>query len=372
MCKRNTENFSCRKNSTECDKFAAFGITGHPDFPAFEVLRPLWNHGRFHYADVTNTQAPRRPPPMSTPLAFDSGEFLPAEKLAIPIYDTGYILGVTISEQLRTFGGRLFALDRHLQRLGRSLQILRLDPGLSLREIGDAAQSLIERNHPLLAAGDDLGCTILVSPGANSSLAPHGEDRPRVRIHTQPLPFSTWRKVYEEGVSLAVPSIRQVPSNCWPPELKCRSRMHYYLADLEARKIDPASRAVMLDQEGFVLEATTANLLIHNEKEGLISPPREDILLGVSLSTIEDLAKSLSIPLTYRRIALPELESASEVLLCSTSPCVWPVTKLNGKPLGAVGESTIAKRLLSAWSELVGIDIAAQAKEFANRPSSFA
>lgn len=115
---------------------------------------------------------------MSKPIAFDSGEFLPAESLSIPIYDTGFILGVTISEQLRTFGGKLFALDRHLQRLGRSLQIMNLDPGLSLTEIGEAAQSLIERNHPLLEPGDDLGCTILVSPGANSSLAPSGEDRP--------------------------------------------------------------------------------------------------------------------------------------------------------------------------------------------------
>lgn len=309
---------------------------------------------------------------MSKPIAFDSGEFLPAESLAIPIYDTGFILGVTISEQLRTFGGKLFALDRHLQRLGRSLEIMNLDPGLSLTEIGEAAQSLIERNHPLLEPGDDLGCTILVSPGANASLAPHGEDRPRVRIHTQPLPFSTWHKVYESGVGLSAPTVRQVPTNCWPPELKCRSRMHYYLADLEAKKIDPHSRAIMLDQQEFVLEATTANLLIYTDKEGLISPPREHILLGVSLGTIEGLAKALAIPMTYRRITLREVESAQEVLLCSTSPCVWPVTKLNGKPLGSPKATNIATTLLAAWSEHVGLDIAAQAHEFANRPSVLA
>jgi branched-subunit amino acid aminotransferase/4-amino-4-deoxychorismate lyase len=148
--------------------------------------------------------------------------------------------------------------------------------------------------------------------------------------------------------------------------------MHYYLADREARRIDPHSRAIMLDQENFVLEATTANLLVYRKDEGLVSPPREHILLGVSLSTIEDLAKSLSIPMIYRRLTISEVETADEILLCSTSPCVWPVSKLNGQIVGRLGQSTVASQLLSAWSKRVGFDIAAQAAQFATRPNSFA
>jgi branched-chain amino acid aminotransferase len=307
---------------------------------------------------------------MSNMLAFDSGQFLPANQLSIPIYDTGYMLGVTISEQLRTFGGKLFALDRHLQRLSRSLETIELDPGMSLQAIGDAALSLVENNHKLLDKGDDLGCTILISPGANASLAPSGENRPRVRMHTQPLAFSSWRDVYDEGVALSVPQVRQTPANCWPPELKCRSRMHYYLADLQAKQVDPTSRAVMLDQSGYVLEATTANLLVYNAGEGIVSPPRDQILPGVSLGTVNDLADELSTPMIYRQIELQELETAAEVMLCSTSPCVWPVIRLNGKPIGRRGADSIASRLLAAWSKRVGLDIAKQAKLFANRSSA--
>jgi branched-chain amino acid aminotransferase len=306
---------------------------------------------------------------MAGPLAFDTGEFLPAEQLSIPIYDSGFILGVTISEQLRTFGGKLFALDRHLERLARSLEIIGLDPGMSYSQIGDAARELAANNHALLATGDDLGCTILVSPGANASLAPPGEDRPRVRIHTQPLAFSAWHRSYNEGVALATVSIRQTPANCWPPELKCRSRMHYYLADREAKVIDPAARAVILDQDGFVLEASTANLILFNEGEGLVSPPLDQILVGVSLSTVDQLAQQLAIPFRHRRIKLQELEGATEVMLCSTSPCVWPVCRLDRKPIGKLGKDSISQRLLDAWSNLVGLDIAKQAAEFADRPT---
>lgn len=307
---------------------------------------------------------------MTAPIAFDTGVFLPAKELSIPVYDTGFILGVTISEQLRTFGGKLFALDRHLQRLARSLEILGLNPGLTLEQIGQAAEEVASHNHPLLAPGDDIGCTILVSPGGSSALAPPGEERPRVRIHTQPLPFAQWRNVYDEGVALAVPTVRQTPATCWPPELKCRSRMHYYLADRQAHAIDPAARAIILDQQDRVLEATTANLLIFNKDTGVASPPLDQILPGVSLQTVEMLAQRCSIPFHYRPLTLHDLETADEVWLCSTSPCIWSVVRLNGKPVGRVGKETIASRMLEEWSKMVGVDIAKQASRFADRSSA--
>ncbi len=304
---------------------------------------------------------------MTTAIAFDSGVFLPAEQLTIPVYDSGYMMGATITDQLRTFGGKLFEVDRHLARLQRSLDILGLDPGLSQQQIADAAVRVSEHNHALLAPGDDLACAILISPGANAAMAPPGEDRPRVRIHTYPLPFSSWYRNYETGVALSIPAIRQTPANCWPPELKCRSRMHYYLADRQAKEIDPNSRAIMLDQEGFVLEATTANLLFYHESEGIVSPPLEDILHGVSLNVIQRLAKQLSIPFHFRRILPDELGHATEVFLCSTSPCVWPVAKVDGKAVGNLGKETLARKLLDAWSEFVGINVEQQAVEFSTR-----
>ena len=57
------------------------------------------------------------------PQAYLDGRFIPATEARIPIYDTGFALGATVTEQLRTFGGRLFRLKDHLERLGRSLEI---------------------------------------------------------------------------------------------------------------------------------------------------------------------------------------------------------------------------------------------------------
>ena len=63
------------------------------------------------------------------PLAYRNGRFLAADELHIPYWDAGFIQGVTVAEQLRTFGGKLFRLADHLQRLRHSLEIVGIDLG---------------------------------------------------------------------------------------------------------------------------------------------------------------------------------------------------------------------------------------------------
>ena len=80
------------------------------------------------------------------------------------------------------------------------------------------------------------------------------------------------------------PTSCRCPRACWPPELKCRSRMHYYLADRQADARYPGSRALMLDVDGFVTETTTSNIVLFEKERGLVMPPRRKILPGITLS----------------------------------------------------------------------------------------
>jgi branched-subunit amino acid aminotransferase/4-amino-4-deoxychorismate lyase len=116
-----------------------------------------------------------------------------------------------------------------------------------------------------------------------------------------------------------------------------------------------------------VVEASTANVLIYLAREGLVSPPREAILPGVSVGMLEELAEALQIPFVRRRLEPADIAAAGEVMLCSTSPCVWPVTRFNGRPIGDGQCGPVAKSLLAAWSQRVGVDIVAQAARFAGR-----
>ncbi|MEX2175537.1 MAG: aminotransferase class IV [Pirellulaceae bacterium] len=302
------------------------------------------------------------------PIAYLNGRWLPFSQAAVSATDAGFVLGVTVSEQLRTFGGRLFRLDRHLARLARSLEIVGVNPGLRLKDLEQIATELAAHNHSLLDPADDLGLTIFVTPGPYGAFAAGAPRQgPTVCIHTQPLPFRQWAAKYETGDSLIVTDVRQVPAECWPLELKCRSRMHYYLADRQAQLAEPGARALMLDERGLVTEASTANILAYCKDVGLISPPRERILPGISVSMVELLAEEIGTPLVHRDLTVADAAAADELLLCSTSPCLWSVTRLNQRPIGNGQPGPLAQRLRDAWSARVGVQIEAQARQFAGR-----
>ena len=299
-------------------------------------------------------------------LAYLNGQFIPEASLAVPIYDAGFVQGVTVAEQLRTFGGKLFRLDQHLERLQRSLEIVGV-PDIDLTSLGKAAQELAGNNHQLLVSGDDLGLSLFVTPGPYPTFAPPGAREPTIGMHTYPIPFGQWSDKYATGERLVVSSVRQVPNNCWPLELKCRSRMHYYLADREARQREPGARALLLDQEGFLAEASTASVILFRAAEGFLLPPREKILPGVSAGVLEDLAGEMGVAFLHRDLTVDDVHSADEVILCSTSPCLLPVASLDGRKIGTGAAGPVLQQSLAAWSRLVGLDIVEQAQRFAKR-----
>lgn len=306
---------------------------------------------------------------MNEPLAYWNGRFAPFSQVCVPPYDAGFVQGTTVGEQLRTFGGRLFRLDEHLRRLARSLDVVGVQPAVSLGTLAEIGRSLARHNHAMLADGDDLGLSIVVTPGVYSAFSCGVRGGPTVIVTTYPVAFDLFASAFGTGQSLVVTDVRQVPTDCWPAELKCRSRMHYYLADREARRREPGARALLLDHEGFVTEASTANLVAYFRGAGLVSPPKERILPGISVATLAELAGQVGIPFGERALRVEDVAAADELFLTSTSPCLIPCTRLNGRPIGDGRPGPVFARLLAAWSDRVGLDIAAQATKFATRPT---
>jgi len=304
---------------------------------------------------------------MDNPVAFKNGEFVPERDLTIPVYDAGFMQGVTVSEQMRTFSGKLFRLDQHLIRLQHSLTVVGLADQVRIEDLSTWAVEIVKRNHALLDPGDDLGLSLFVTPGPYAAMAPADAKGPTIGMHTFPIPFRQWVGLYEHGQPLEVTDVQQVPSACWPTELKCRSRMHYYLADLRARQKDAAARALLLDATGHVNEASTANVVIYRRDEGLVSPPREKILPGVSVAMLQAIAAEETIPFIHREVTVDDVLSADEVMLSSTSPCLLPVCSLNGQKIGLACPGPVFTTAIQRWSDHVGVSIIQQARRFADR-----
>ncbi|MDZ4779690.1 MAG: aminotransferase class IV [Planctomycetia bacterium] len=301
--------------------------------------------------------------PRDRPLAYLSGQWLPAEQAAIPLSDAGFVLGTTVTERLRTFRGKLFRLPHHLVRLEHSLRIVGVEPHESSADLAECASELAAHNYALLPDGTDLGLSILITPGGYSAAGGVSERRPLVCLHTDSLPFRNWASAYESGVSLVITDIMQVPASCWPPELKCRSRMHYYLADRAAEMKQPGAKALLLNERGEVAETSIANIIALRKDEGLVTPPKNDVLPGITLGVVEELARNLGVPFHYRVMRLEDLLTAEEVLLASTPWCLLPVHALDGQTFSAKAPGPIFKKLLAAFNHEAGLQIAQQAKE---------
>jgi len=279
-------------------------------------------------------------------------------------------MGISVIERLRTFNGKLFRSEQHLGRLRRSMEILGWDAAALCQEVETAFAGLMERNAPLIAHGDDWSISVFVTPGNSASAI-----KPTVCVHGSPLPFQNWAKQFETGINAVVVNTRQISGNCWPAELKCRSRMHYYLADREAETQQPGARALLLDQDGFVGEGSTANVVAYFADRGLVTPRRSKVLPGVSLPGVSqevlyELADSLGVEHCEADLLPAELTAADEIFFTSTSICLLPVVRLDCHLVGAGKPGAMFGRLIEAWSEWVGVDIAQQAMEYSQRDSA--
>jgi branched-subunit amino acid aminotransferase/4-amino-4-deoxychorismate lyase len=302
------------------------------------------------------------------PLVYLNGRMIPASQAGLPIWDAGIVQGATVTEQTRTFHKRPYRLGARLDRLFRSLQYAHLDPGLSKDEFAAISNELIAHNAALLDGAGELGLIQFVTAGEYGSYAATAGRPARpgatVCVHTFPLPFALWAKKMREGAHLVTPSVRQVPPQCWPPQIKCRSRMHYYLADREARLVDPEATALLLDLAGHVTETNAANLLIVVGGR-IVSPPVAAILPGHSRGVVIELAARLNLRFEERDLDVADVAAADEAFLTSTPFCLMPATRLNGQPIGDGRPGPVSRHLLAAWSAEVGLDIEKQIQQAA-------
>ncbi len=284
------------------------------------------------------------------PVVYLNGRMVPASAAHLAIYDAGIVLGATVTEMVRTFHNKLYRLEEHLVRLARALKYVRFDIGISMDQMADVARKLVEHNAAVAHPEDELGLIIFVTAGEYATYAGGAaggaRTTPTVCAHTFPLPFELWAKYLTTGLHLVTPSVRHVPPQCIDPKMKYRSRMHYYLADQEARMVDPQAAALLLDLDGNVTETSGANFLIV-ENGTIVSPTLRNILPGISRQTVIELAAELGIGFVERDIQTFNAVNADEAFTVSTPYCVMPVTRINNTPIADGKPGPIVARLRS-------------------------
>ena len=300
---------------------------------------------------------------MAETVAYFNGDWVPRSELRIDPADRGFMMGDAVFDVERTFDGKLFRLDDHLQRLDRSLKYNRIDPGLTIEEMIAITEEVVRRDEHLRPPGGDFSIRQVVTRGTSPSgnLASIVEKlTPTGMVIANPLDFASYAQYYETGAAVVVPKTRSYSGSHLDPKVKHYSRGNFVQAQLEAADIDPEAFPVLLDQDGNISENWSANIFIVTD--GVMRTPSDkSILQGISRMVAIELAKRLDIPVVEEDLQPYDAYTADEAFLTNTYFQVLPIRSVDRRQVGDGKPGPISRQLLAAWSEIVGVDIVGQA-----------
>ena len=286
-----------------------------------------------------------------------NGEYVVRSRATISMQDRGFRLGDVVFDTSRTFNGKVFRLRDHLDRLYRSLQYTRIDPGLSMDEMERITLDVVEQNESMREpAGDDYMITQIVTRGVGSVQNP---SNPNISIWIDPLGSPRYAPLFQTGAHVVIPKTRSYSAEQIDPKVKHYSRLNFVMAELEATDVDANAFPLLLDTDGNITEGIGANFFMVSN--GVLKTAKDnDILQGVSRMTVFNLAEQLGIPVVEEDLQPYDVYMADEAFLCSTPYCILPVGRADNRPLGEGVPGPVTDQLLAAWSERVGLDIVDQ------------
>lgn len=290
-------------------------------------------------------------------MVYVNGEMVPESVALISPLDRGMLWGDSVYDVERTFGGKVFKLREHLDRLYGSLRYTRIDPGMSQGEMERLTLEVVEANRHLLGPNDDFTVTQNISRGPLNREAHQG---PTVLIYCRPMAFREFVHHYFKGTRVVTPSTRRTPPQCLSPKGKISNKMNHYIADFEAREVDPEAFALMLDLDGNITETSGANFMFVSG--GCINVPnRRQVLQGITMATVLELAENLGVPVQEGDYTPFDVYQADEAMITTSSYCIIPAASLNGWRIGAQMPGPITRALTAAWSDMAGVNIVDQA-----------
>lgn len=299
---------------------------------------------------------------MAEPIAYLNGQYVPNSQCVLPIYDAGIVLGAAVTDLLRTFRGKPYAAEEHVHRFFESARYAYIDLGMTEAEMLTIVERLLAHNSEVWPERE-LAVVFYATAGEfpvyAGSAGMAGSQQATVCLHCFPLPLELWKSAVADGVHVVTPTQRHVHPNTLSSKVKHRNRLHMWIGDHQAQLVDPKAVGLYLDLDGNVTETGGANFVIL--KQGtIVSPNRNNILWGVSLETVRRLSGPLGLEFHERDIQIHDVVNADEAWLCTTPYFLAPAVKINGMAISAGRPGPVWRRMVDAFSEEVGLDVAQQ------------
>jgi branched-chain amino acid aminotransferase len=295
------------------------------------------------------TSAPAASPtkPTTMPLKiYISGKLYDKEDAKISVYDHGLLYGDGVFEGMRSYGGKVFRLAQHLDRLWDSAKAIWLEIPMTKDELAKAVNDTLATN-----GIKDGYIRLIVTRGAGAlGLDPNKCSNPQVIVITDHIQLYP-KEMYENGLSIVTASTIRNHSAALSPRIKSLNYLNNIMAKIEGLQAG-CVEALMLNAKGEVAECTGDNIFIIKQGELLTPPIDAGILEGITRDAVLELAAELKIPTQQIPLVRHDVFVADECFLTGSAAEIIPVVKVDNRVIGSGKPGPLTKRLNERFQQL--------------------
>ncbi|MFH1074342.1 MAG: branched-chain-amino-acid transaminase [Candidatus Firestonebacteria bacterium] len=275
-----------------------------------------------------------------------NGKFVCKEKAVVSIFDHGLLYGDGVFEGVRSYNGRIFKMEEHIERLYTSAKAITMTIPISKEKMKAEIVATVKKNklrdayiRVVVTRGvGDLGLNPVKCPKAfyfiiAASIALYPE------------------KFYKEGLPVICASTRRNTPEALNPMIKSLNYLNNILAKIEANNAE-VLEAIMLNREGYVAECTGDNIFIVKNDELITPPTYIGALEGITRDTVMALAKELGYKASEKPFTMADMYIADECFLTGTAAEVIPVINVDTRNIGNGKPGPITKKLIKAYREM--------------------
>jgi branched-chain amino acid aminotransferase len=274
-----------------------------------------------------------------------NGNVVPAEQAHVSVLDNGFTFGDAVYETLRTYAGRPFHLDRHLERLRASAARLGFSPAFGDEVFAQRLDDLLDR-----AGNEESYIRVILTRGEGD--ISYRFDRvkgPTLVMVVKPFEPPPERD-YLEGIPVVIASVRRNHPRALDPAIKSNNLLNNILAVREGQARG-AVETILLNDAGEVAEGASSNVFVVKGGQAATPPLGAGILPGITRRLVLDLCRDVGVPAREETLRVPDLLAADEIFITSTTKEAAPVSTIDGRPVGSGKPGPVHKRILQAYRE---------------------
>ncbi|WDL97994.1 branched-chain-amino-acid transaminase [Alicyclobacillus sp. ALC3] len=277
-------------------------------------------------------------------------QLVPKEEAKVSVYDHGFLYGDGVFEGIRVYGGNIYRLHEHMERLYDSAKAILLNIPYSYDEMTKIIVDTVLANEL-----EDAYIRLVVSRGVgNLGLDPLTCQSPNVIVIVEPLALYP-KELYQNGLEIVTVATRRSRSDILNPKLKSLNYLNNILVKIEAH-LAGVSEALMLNTEGYVAEGSGDNVFVMRRGEIWTPPSYIGALEGITRAAIIQLAREQGYTVHIEPFTRHEVYTADEVFLTGTAAEVIPVVKVDGRVIGEGKPGEVTRRLEALFRERVVVD----------------